>query len=88
MTTGLLLVLMRLIPNVLFVRKAAQQFLGIRLVQVGKLLQSRVVSCKPEVLTPHWQTEEDAEVTEDTSLSLDVSWRRKGRAASPGTPVL
>lgn len=40
--TGLLFMSMRLIPNVPFVRKAAQQYLGIRLVQVGKMLQSSI----------------------------------------------
>lgn len=42
LTTGLLLMLMRLISNVLFVRKAAQQYMGIRLVKVGKMLQSSI----------------------------------------------
>lgn len=74
LTTGLLFMLLRLIPNVLCVKKVAQQRLGTRLVHVGKLVQSRVVVCKPEVLTPHWETEEDGEVTEDPSLSLDVYW--------------
>lgn len=59
-------VLMRLIPNDLF----AQQYLGVRLVQVGKPLQSRVLSWKPETLTPPWEAEEDAEVTEDIRCVL------------------
>lgn len=41
LTTGLLFMLMRLIPSVLFVRKAAQQSLGTRLLQSSCLLQTR-----------------------------------------------
>lgn len=52
LTTALQFMFMSLIPNVLFVRKAAQQCLRIRLLQVAKMLQSRVVSCKAEILTP------------------------------------
>lgn len=65
LTTALQFMFMSLIPNVLFVRKAAQQCLRIRLLQVAKMLQSRVVSCKAEILTPSWETGEDGEVTED-----------------------
>lgn len=66
--------LMRLIPHDLLVRKAAQQCWGTGLVQAGEVLQGRVVSCKTEVLTPHWETEKDGAVAENTSLYVDIYW--------------
>lgn len=65
---------MRLIPHDLLIKMAAQQCPRTGQVHARELLQGRAVPCKAEALALYWETEENGEVAEDTSLGLNVYW--------------